>query len=99
MASLENVAQVTSGLTLLAEHQEGVVPKIVAKLKTGGQTFQIQRNIPRPTAAQFRAIQACFAKLGGTTRGGNSAGGGAAPPVRGFGGGGARPERVREVPA
>ena len=88
VAALANVAQVTSGLTLLAEHQEGVVPKIVATLKTGGQTFQIQRNIPRPTAAQFAAMQACIDKLraknGGGT-GGNGAGGGAAPG--GFGGG------------
>jgi putative ABC transport system permease protein len=89
VASLANVAQATSGLTLLAEHQEGIVPKIVAKLKTGGQTFQIQRNIPRPTAAQFRAIQACFAKLGGTTRGNGAGGAGPGPPARGFGGGGA----------
>ncbi len=61
----------TQGLTLLAEHQEGVVPKIVAKLKTGGQTFQIRRNIPRPTAAQFQQMQACMDKLraksGGST--------------------------------
>src|SRR5580765_7648500 len=63
VAALANVAQVTSGLTLLAEHQEGVVPKIVAKLKTGGQTFRIQRDIPRPTAAQFQAMQACIDKL------------------------------------
>ncbi len=52
ISSIAGVAQVTQGLTLLAEHQEGVVPKIVAKLKTGGQTFQIRRNLPRPTAAQ-----------------------------------------------
>ena len=80
VAALANVAQVASGLTLLAEHQEGVVPKIVAKLKTGGQTFQLQRNIPRPTAAQFQAMQACFAKLrgqnGGSSGGGGSGGGG-----------------------
>ena len=54
VAALANVAQVTSGLTLLAEHQEGVVPKIVAKLKTGGQTFRIQRNIP---TADGRAVR------------------------------------------
>ena len=34
VAGFSGVAQVTQGLTLLAEHQEGVVPKIVAKLKT-----------------------------------------------------------------
>jgi putative ABC transport system permease protein len=88
VAALADVAQVTSGLTLLAEHQSGVVPKIVAKLKTGGQTFRIQRNIPRPTAAQFAAMQACFAKLG-VKPGGNRNGGGGPGPGGGFGGGGA----------
>ena len=94
IASINGVAQVTSGLTLLAEHQDGIVPKIVAKLKTGGQTFNITRNIPRPTAAQFAQMQACFDKLrsqngtgssGGTNNNGtnsNGSGGG------GFGGGG-----------
>jgi MacB-like periplasmic core domain/FtsX-like permease family len=82
IASVPGVAQVASGLTLLADHQEGVVPKIVAKLKTGGQTFRIQRNIPRPTAAQFAQMQACFAKLRGSSGNGGSTGGG------GFGGGG-----------
>ncbi len=91
IASISGVAQVTQGLTLLAEHQEGIVPKIVAKLKTGGQTFQIRRNLPRPTAAQAQAMQACIAKLqaksgssnnGGTTNGGLGGGGG------GFRGGG-----------
>ncbi|MDX6440636.1 MAG: putative transport system permease protein [Gaiellaceae bacterium] len=83
VAALANVAQVTSGLTLLAEHQEGVVPKIVATLKTGGQTFQIQRNIPRPTAAQFAAMQACIDKL--RAKNGSSSGGNGAAPG-GFGG-------------
>ena len=87
VSALANVAQATSGLTLLAEHQSGVVPKIVAKLKTGGQTFRIQRNIPRPTAAQFAAMQACFAKLG-IKPGGNRNRGGGPPGGGGFGGGG-----------
>ena len=80
ISAISGVAQVTQGLTLLAEHQEGVVPKIVAKLKTGGQTFQIQRNIPRPTAAQFQAMQTCMAKLGANN--------GASTPNSGRGGGG-----------
>jgi ABC-type lipoprotein release transport system permease subunit len=90
VASIAGVAQVTQGLTLLAEHQEGVVPKIVAKLKTGGQTFQIRRNLPRPTAAQALAMQACFDKLrsqnGGS--GGSNNGGGLGNGGGGFGGGG-----------
>src|SRR6476620_8537037 len=92
VASIDGVAQVTQGLTLLAEHQEGVVPKIVAKLKTGGQTFQINRNIPRPTAAQFAQMQACFDKLrsqnGGSGGNNNSGGGGFGGGFGGGGGGG-----------
>src|SRR4029077_641466 len=49
IATLPGVAKVTEGLTLLAQHQEGVVPKIVATLKTQRRTFTITRNIPRPT--------------------------------------------------
>jgi ABC-type antimicrobial peptide transport system permease subunit len=93
VAALANVAQVTSGLTLLATHQEGVVPKIVAKLKTGGQTFQIQRDIPRPTTAQFQKMQACIDKLRAKSGGGSSPSGGGAGAGgnggNGFGGGGA----------
>ncbi len=76
IAQLDGVAQVTTGLTLLADHQEGVVPKIVAKLKTGGQTFSITRNIARPTAAQFQAMQACFDKLRQQSGGSSSSGSG-----------------------
>jgi ABC-type antimicrobial peptide transport system permease subunit len=88
VAALANVAQVTSGLTLLATHQEGVVPKIVAKLKTGGQTFQIQRNIPRPTTAQFLKMQACIDKLRAKSGGGSSPGGGGGAGAGGNGGSG-----------
>jgi ABC-type antimicrobial peptide transport system permease subunit len=92
ISSIAGVAQVTQGLTLLAEHQEGVVPKIVATLKTAPKTFNVQRNIPRPTAAQFAQMQACFAKQaaknGGSTtpsQGGGFGGGGRGGG--GFGGG------------
>ena len=87
ISSIANVAQVTTGLTLLAEHQSGVVPKIVAKLKTGGQTFQIRRNLPRPTAAQFAAMQACFDKLRAKSGGFGGGGGGGRQGPGGFGGG------------
>jgi ABC-type lipoprotein release transport system permease subunit len=90
IAALAGVAQVSSGLTLLAQHQDGVVPKIVAKLKTGGQTFQIQRNIPRPTAAQFAQMQSCFAKLRAANPGTSANSGG-----NGFGGFGGGPRLDR----
>jgi len=102
ISSIPGVASVTTGLTLLAEHQQGIVPKIVATLKTQRKTFQIQRNIPRPTAAQFAAMQACFAKLRGSSSGngsngsngngsggGSGLGGGNGGGGGGFGGGGA----------
>ena len=66
IASLDGVQKVTTGLTLLAEHQEGIVPKIVATLKTQAKTFQIQRNLPRPTAKDFAQMQACLQKAGVT---------------------------------
>ena len=60
---LNGVAAVSEGLVLIAEHQEGTVPKIVATLKAGGQTFNIRRQITPPTAAEQSAIRACIAKL------------------------------------
>jgi putative ABC transport system permease protein len=93
ISKLANVAQVTAGLTLIAEHQQGIVPKIVAKIKTGGQTFNFSRNIPRPTAAQFQAMQACFDKLrsqngGGGGNNNNGQNGLGSRGGGGFGGGG-----------
>jgi putative ABC transport system permease protein len=96
IAAIAGVAQVTEGLTLLAQHQEGIVPKIVATLKTQAKTFTQTRDIPQPTAAEFAAMQACFAKLGGGAQGGNNNNGGGiggGGGGGGFGGGGARPGR------
>src|SRR5437773_1134075 len=77
---------VAPGLVLSAVHQEGVVPKIVAKIKTGGQQLDIRRQIKPPTAAEAAAIQACFQKLG---VGGNNAQPNTQPTQPGgFGGGG-----------
>jgi ABC-type antimicrobial peptide transport system permease subunit len=64
IASLPSVASISNGLVLSAVHQEGVVPKIVAKIKAGGQQLDIRRQIKPPTAAEAAAIQACFQKLG-----------------------------------
>ncbi len=89
IAAITGVAQVTQGLTLLAQHQEGIVPKIVATLKTQARTFTQVRKIPQPTAKEFAAMQACFAKLGGGTANNNNA----APGAGGGFGGGARPGR------
>jgi ABC-type antimicrobial peptide transport system permease subunit len=79
IARLNGVSSVSSGLTLLAEHQEGTVPKIVATLKTQAKQIEVRRNLPRPTAAQFEAMQKCFEKLNPQ---------GSSQTQRGFGGGG-----------
>jgi ABC-type antimicrobial peptide transport system permease subunit len=66
IASLDGVAKTTTGLTLLAEHQEGIVPKIVATLKTQAKTQTIIRNLPRPSAQDCAKMQACLQKAGVT---------------------------------
>jgi putative ABC transport system permease protein len=85
--SLSGVAAVAQGLLLVAEHQTGTVPKIVARLKTGGQTFNIRRRITPLTAKEQQQVQACLQKNGVTIPspgGGGSPGGG----LGGFNGGG-----------
>jgi putative ABC transport system permease protein len=66
IAALAGVGEVSAGLTLQAVHQEGKVPKIVAKIKTGGDQIQVNRAITPPTAAEQAKIQACLTKLGVT---------------------------------
>jgi hypothetical protein len=65
IASLPGVAAVAQGLTLLAVHQEGTVPKIVAQFQTGGQELRIDRQIKPLTAAEIAKVQACVQKAGG----------------------------------
>ena len=87
IAKVDGVASVSSGLVLAAVHQSGTVPKIVAKIKAGGQQIQVNRQIPRPTAAEFTAMQTCLQKAGitvGAPQGGQSGQGG---PPGGRGGG------------
>ena len=87
VSKLSGVAASAQGLLLIAEHQEGVVPKIVAKFKTGGQTFRFRRNISPLTPAEQQALQTCLERNGATF--------GQAPPQQqgqpqsqnGFGGG------------
>jgi putative ABC transport system permease protein len=75
------VAAVSAGLTLQAVHQEGKVPKIVAKIQTGGDKIDVNRAITPPTAAEQAKIQACMEKLGitpgqGPSQDANPGGGG-----------------------
>jgi hypothetical protein len=60
IASLDGVAAVSSGLTLIAEHQEGVVPKIVAQFQTGGQRITVNRRprLQQCLPARFQRLRA-----------------------------------------
>ncbi len=86
ISTIAGVAQVTQGLTLLAEHQEGVVPKIVATLKTQARTITQTRRV-RPSASDFAKMQACLAKAGINFGPGSGNGGGGLGGGGGFGGG------------
>ena len=57
IAKIDGVASVASGLVLAAVHQEGTVPKIVAKIKAGGDQIQVNRRLTPPTAAEFQSCR------------------------------------------
>jgi ABC-type antimicrobial peptide transport system permease subunit len=85
IASIPGVAAASSGLVLSAVHQTGTVPKIVAKLKTGGQRLTVTGRVRfQLTPAQQDKIRACIQKLqasgrfpapSATPNGGNRLGG------------------------
>jgi putative ABC transport system permease protein len=85
ISKLSGVAEVSTGLMLLAEHQEGTVPKIVATFKTGGQRLNVSGRLTPPTPAELAAMQACFAKARAAQGG---SGGGSTTPGAGQGQGG-----------
>ena len=64
IAALPGVARVSSGLMLSAVHQAGTVPKIVARFRTGGQTYRIRRQITPLSPAELTKMQTCLAKAG-----------------------------------
>ena len=105
IAKVPGVDSVSSGLVLAAVHQEGTVPEIVAKIKTGGDRSRStgrSRRRQRPSSRRCRrASQKAGITVGGA-RGGRTRSRGGRPAAASGGGGGAAgggPERVREVPA
>ncbi len=86
IASLPGVEAVSSGLVLSAVHQEGTVPKIVAKIKTGGDRLTITRRITPPTQEEFQQMQACLQKAGITLGGAAPGAGGGSQQQNGLGG-------------
>lgn len=65
LTSVPGVATVAAGLTVLAVHQEGTVPEIVAEFETGGEELEIDREIEPLTAAEVAEVQACVERSGG----------------------------------
>jgi ABC-type antimicrobial peptide transport system permease subunit len=97
ISKLNGVSAVSTGLVLSGVHQEGTVPKIIAKLKAGGQRLTVTGRVRfQPTQAEQDKIRACVQKLvqqngsgvrgagGGARLGG--AGGTGGPGGGGFGG-------------
>ena len=67
IAKIDGVAGVSSALTQLATHQTGTVPKIVAEIQTGGQTFNVTERPPPLSAEERQKLAQCFqARRGGT---------------------------------
>jgi ABC-type antimicrobial peptide transport system permease subunit len=113
VAEVDGVAATAAGLILTAVHQSGTVPKIVAQIKAGGQQVRVDREIPRPTDAEFQKMQACLkakgieiGPVGGTRQGGGAPNGLGAPSQQGGSAGGNRtafgdclPERLRRFRA
>ncbi|HVV35589.1 MAG TPA: ABC transporter permease [Acidimicrobiales bacterium] len=82
LQKVSGVAAVVPGLTMVATHQTGTVPQIVATINQPEQTVQ-----PAPPTEQERAdIQACLQKQGVTF--GNDGGGQQTAPAPGDNGGG-----------
>jgi ABC-type antimicrobial peptide transport system permease subunit len=62
---IAGVASATGALTLQVQHQSGTVPKIVAEVKTGGETLTSTARPKEMTAAEQKAFRSCIEKNGG----------------------------------
>ena len=73
ISAIDGVSAVSAGLVLSAVHQSGTVPKIVAKIKTGGQTLTVTGRVRiQQTPAERAKIAACFASLAAANSGSGS---------------------------
>ena len=66
IANLDGVASAVGGLSLVATHQTGTVPQIVATFQTGGQTLTQNVTPPPVSAAERARIRACIQKQVGS---------------------------------
>ena len=101
VSKIDGVTSATAGLTLLAQHQTGTVPEIVAELQTGGEEITTTVRPEPMTAAEQEAFRSCLEKSGVTV--GPPPGGGGGGVVRAPGGNDAfqkcLPKRFREFQA
>ncbi|MDQ1374888.1 MAG: hypothetical protein QOJ09_2226 [Actinomycetota bacterium] len=65
IAKLDGVSAVAGSLSLLTVHQKGQVPQITAEVQTGGKTFDVTKNIPAPSQAEWNQIQSCVQRSRG----------------------------------
>jgi ABC-type antimicrobial peptide transport system permease subunit len=65
VAAVDGVTSAVGGLTLLAQHQTGTVPNIVATVKTGGETLTSTVRPAAMTDAEREALRSCIQKNGG----------------------------------
>ncbi|MDX6199701.1 MAG: putative transport system permease protein [Actinomycetota bacterium] len=96
VASVSGVTSAVGGLSLLAQHQTGTVPNIVASVKTGGETLTSTVRPAALTEAEQAAVRSCIQASGGFGDDGNNASpqprpspgaGGGRGGLGGFGGG------------
>lgn len=73
VADLPGVTSAVGGLSLLAQHQTGTVPNIVANVKTGGETLTTTVRPAELTDTERAALRSCIEASGGF--GGNQNGG------------------------
>jgi ABC-type antimicrobial peptide transport system permease subunit len=63
--AVDGVTSAVGGLSLLAQHQTGTVPEIVASVQTGGETLTTTVRPAEMTDAEREAVRSCVEKNGG----------------------------------
>jgi len=64
LAKMNGVEDAIAGLTMVATHQTGTVPAIVAEIQTGGETVEQTQQIAPQTDAERAATQQCLQDKG-----------------------------------
>lgn len=88
VAAVPGVDSAVGGLTLLAQHQTGTVPNIVATVKTGGETLTSTVRPAAMTDAERVALRTCIQANGGFGADDRPAPSGSPAPPGGADGGG-----------